>query len=103
MKRELKAFNQLIKDKNVYFNKTNDKWQPLILSVVSYNISLLDNKTYVKKVFNRIITAMEIIKEHFNLKDNQTFVLSIVDYNIDGLDETNSDLIERKSIVECNY
>jgi len=103
MKRAEKAFNDLLINDNIQFIKTGDKFQPMHIHMCSYDIDLINHVTYVKKIFNKIITAKETIKEYFNMKDSDTFILSIEEFNIDGLDETNSKLITRNSIVECNY
>ena len=103
MKRSEKAFNDLLRDDNVQFIKTGDRFQPMHIHMCSYDIDLINHVTYVKKIFNKIITAKETIKKYFSIKKNNTFILSIEEFNIDGLDETNSKLITRNSIVECNY
>lgn len=103
MKRAEKAFNDLLRNNNVTFNKLTDIYQPLHVSICSYDIDLITHNTYVQKIFNKVISAKEVIKEYFHLTKNQSFIFSIWDYNIDGLDETNSNLIARNSIVECNY
>jgi len=95
MNKELK---ELLKDENI--NIFTNKYNDLEVNIYSYNKSLLENKEYVNKIFYKIVELKNDILKYYN-KDY--FIISIDNYSIDGLFESNSLLINNKSILVCKY
>ena len=94
----MKEVKELLKDENVniFINKYND----LEVNVYSYDRSLLEYKEYVNKLFYKIVELKEDILEYYN---KNHFIISIDNYSIDGLFESNSLLINDNSILVCKY
>lgn len=92
-----KKFEKLTKDNNIEWYKRNNSAN---VEVVSYDKVLCDEKTYVKKVFKDICDCISLIKEDL---DCEVFTIRISDYCIDGLYESNSELIKRNSSIVCLY
>lgn len=90
-------FNELKNDKNVFWRNDNNNPQ---IGVISYNKVLCENKRYVKSVFKKICKCKELILKELN---SDHFSITISDYNIDGLYESNNLLISENSQINCNF
>jgi len=95
MNEELK---ELLKDENINIFKNKD--DNLYVEVYSYNMDLSENEEYTNKIFNKIVELKNDIAEYYN-KDY--FIISIDSFSIDGLFESNSYLINNKSILTNLY
>ena len=95
MNEELK---ELLKDENINIFKNKD--DDLYVEVYSYNMDLSENEEHTNKIFNKIVELKNDIAEYYN-KDY--FIISIDSFSIDGLFESNSYLINNKSILTNLY
>lgn len=94
-----KILNELKNDKNISFLISLNNKKPCV-SIESYNIDLLKNKEYVKNTFEKIVLVKNDICTELNA---DIFNISISNYTIDGLYESNSMLITKESQITCIY
>jgi hypothetical protein len=94
---ESKWFLKFINDDNVSIYK--DSEEQLNLNIQSYDYNTLDDIQKTKRYFNRIKKYKQDILNYYNV---DTFIISIDNFNIDGLYESNSLLLDN-SILYCNY
>lgn len=87
----------LLEDGNI--NIFTDIQGEMVISLESFNFNLVDKISYVNSVLGITATLKEQILNYFDI---DKFILSIDGYNINGLSETNSDLIDKDSEAYLN-
>lgn len=93
-----KELKQLLTNDNI--NIFNDQNNDLYVEVYSYNTDLAENEKTAKNLFNRIKKYKEDILSLYN-KDY--FIISIDSYSIDGLYQSNSNLLFKDSKIYNLY
>mgnify|MGYP006279007437 CR=1 FL=1 len=94
----IKTVKELIN--NVNINTFIDNDDSLNIEVYSYDRDLAEHPEYSNMLFKSIVHLKKDLKEYFN---RDTFILSIDNYSIDGLYESNSGLIGEQSVLTCIY
>ena len=89
---------KLLENKDVDYFWDNNR--ELHISLEPSTRSLIENQEYTEKLFQWIVKLKQEICSFFNV---DTFLLTVGGYYVDGLSETNSELITDRSNVLCKY
>lgn len=105
VKEEVAKNNQKTKRLNEFLSNPNifclvDKCDTLRVGIESYDYNTLENKRKTQSLFKKLKEFKGDILKLYNV---EYFICSVDGYNIDGLSESNSNLLNSESVLYCNY